>query len=218
MFDGNSTKTLSTKGRLMNFDIFLSVSGLTEKGDTAFRLVKEESELARILTTHLLLERLLEGWICAHTGVDDLFKKPEKGSKLDRFSMTFSSKLAFCQRLGLPLEASKPISTINDFRNGFAHSIDYPGPDVNQVNSLMKNVDSFNPGKKAPSLFEDHYGVIICEGDYTASHLLCDEKTSAGLKVMLITFSLITRIISYIAINKKVSGGKKPQDYSIRYY
>jgi len=132
--------------------------------------------------------------------------------------MTFSTKLAFCQRLGLPLEASKSISMINEFRNGYAHAIDYPGPDDNQIHSLMRKVDSFNPGGKAPSLFENNYGITVNEGDHNASYLLCDKSTSSGLKVMMITFSLITRIISYIGISNKITSGKAPGDYYFRYY
>lgn len=207
----------------MNFDIFMKVSGFTFDPRTFEKILLGNNKLASCLTAHLALERFLEAWICAYTGIEDLFINDHKNKDKIHFSMNFLSKAKLSQRMGLPLNAYKIIEKLNSIRNSFAHQHDYEGASHQIFLSIINDIDKL-PAYHQKALSNDDYTVFIDDGKTQQKHVLSSESCPHELRYSAITYGLLVRCLHYM-INELplVQPKANSQDqlsygiYSVRY-
>ncbi|WP_406670219.1 hypothetical protein [Raoultella terrigena] len=74
-----------------------------------------DDPLLCVVSSHLMLERMLEIWIEAYSDIPCL---------LDNAQLSFSQKLKMCKNCKLPTEIASVISKINKFRNTLSHKFE----------------------------------------------------------------------------------------------
>lgn len=155
-------------------------------------LIQNENTLATILTSHLLLEGFLEDWICSHLDIDDLFKKPEKGSGKIEIRMSFTAKAKLAQRLGVDIDTYHIIEELNAIRNDFSHQIFHDGPNEAKIKTLIERCSKLTPKDGTP-LNDPTYEIGIYSPDETKRNLIRvnDDDTPVRIKY----FAIVSHIM-----------------------
>lgn len=195
----------------MNFDILMEVSGLTFDASTLMKVAGESNDLASCLTAHLAIERFLEAWICAHTGIEDLFQKNSNDKTKVHFGMNFMNKAKLAQRMGLPKLAYEAIDQLNFIRNNFAHRHNYQGATNDEMKRIIAIVDKMNQ-YGLTKLGDPQYKLMLNFEGREATYHLNSPDCPHRVKYMAITYGVLIRCLHF-AVNELKLSFKYKRDY-----
>lgn len=158
-----------------------------------------DDDIGTTLRVHLLCERLIEAWICAHCGCPNLF-----GGEKDRVKIESDSKISLAGNLGLPKQIVKTLKTINSLRNDIAHNSDRQGIPDGRIQSMTATMSEYltSVGKDI-----NEQGVLINDedGNPIETVTLTADSSKNRLKLCLIFGLTMSEIIKIVA--SKHSGG-----------
>lgn len=161
-------------------------------------MVNESNSILSVMTIHLTCEYFLESYICAYLNLPDFFQGAKERDKVN-FKLTFSSKLALAQKLGLPIEAYKAIDYINRIRNQFAHRLE-PTIDINWINKIEENVNLIQTQAINNDVKDEKLEFFSNDGQESKSYNYTDSNTPPVIKLAILYSSLFRRLISFIGV------------------
>ena len=104
-----------------------------------------DDPIACVLSSHLILERMLEIWIESYTETPNL---------LNNVQLSFSQKLNVCKNCELPAEIITCISKINKLRNAISHQLEKSELNNNEVHQLIELVKQVDFPSKLDNIYE----------------------------------------------------------------
>lgn len=183
----------------MDARIFMEHYNGIDIGTLFIKATTVDDDIGTTLRVHLLCERLIEAWICAHCGCQNLF-----GGEKDRVKIESDSKIALAANLGLPKQIVKTLKTINSLRNDIAHNSDKQGIPDGRIQSMTATMSEYltSVGKDI-----NEQGVLINDedGNPIETVTLAADSSKNRLKLCLIFGLTMSEIIKIAA--SKHSGG-----------
>jgi len=113
--------------------------------DRLLQVLNYDDPLLCVVSSHLILERMLEIWIVSYTGVPSL---------LDSTQINFSQKLKLCKNCQLPTEIVTAISKLNKLRNNLSHRLEKFDVEHTEIEELLGLVQKIPPGHTQENLLE----------------------------------------------------------------
>lgn len=171
----------------------VDVSSLLIKASTV------DDDIGTTLRVHLLCERLIESWICAHCECQNLF-----GGDKDRVRVECDSKIAMAVNLGLPKQIAKTLKTINSLRNDIAHNSDKIGIPDARIQSMSTTMGEYL-ASIGENINEQSIMINNEDGSEIETVSLISDSTKSRLKLCLI-FGLVMRAITKLVASKHSKG------------
>ncbi|PKB91062.1 hypothetical protein A8A01_03065 [Ewingella americana] len=161
--------------------------------DLIIKATSIDDDIGTTLRIHLLCERLVEAWLCAHCDSMALF-----GTDKEKVKIECDSKIALAANLGLPKQITKTLKTINSLRNDIAHNSDNQGISDSRIQSMSASIGDYlltsgEDIKKVFITFMDPNGIEV------ETVTLSSEGSKNRLKLCLIFMVLMRELMKVVA-------------------
>ena len=161
-----------------------------EFADGIIAVSETEDNLGCVLRVHLLSEMFLEAFICSTVSNKELFN-PKPLDKV-RFNLTYSNKLKFAFKLGLPTPMFKAMDTLNDLRNVFAHNLKQDDIKDSYLESMILHINKIDGTGDSP-LTEQGAQFFYSDGTVRAKYSLESDETPNRVKLLILYAALVRR-------------------------
>lgn len=176
----------------MDARIFMDHCSGINISDLLIKATSIDDDIGTTLRVHLLCERLVESWICAHCSCLELF-----GTEKERVKIECDAKIALAANLGLPKQIAKTLKTINSLRNDIAHNSDKQEIPDARIQSMSASM-----GDYLLSVGEDINKAFVtindAQGNEVETVTLSSDNSKNRLKLCLIFGQVISATLMLI--------------------
>lgn len=193
----------------MNAEIFMNYYTEIDIPDLMERAMVSEDDIGSVLRIHLLCERMIEAWICAHCSCPTFF-----GAGDSKVRIECSDKIAMAYNLGMDRRLYSTFKTINSLRNALAHNPNQQSIPAPKIQSMAATLGEYMR-EHGEDISQVRVATFAPDGAQTLEISLASDNSHNRMKLYLIFGSLMRHVAKVVASNHT---GRWDNDFSQHNY
>jgi len=183
----------------MNAKIYMDVFTSIDVNSFVIKASQTEDTTGAVLRVHLLCEKMIEAWVCAATGFEQLFD--DDGNQL---LMECNTKLKLAKNTGMPEGIYKALKVINSLRNDVAHNPSKQEIPDGRIASIRSHLDNHLSSVGRALTAKQYINTFNDKGDELAFVTFDSEEPSNKLKLCLALNIIVGEMTIVVASKNKV--------------